>query len=308
MLDRYQLSHYRVVAERDFLKFGATEFPGWFGHIMSTAFVSDYINVRISKGDGGIDGYRLSTVTVYQVYGPRVRSHSPTIAKIRDDFSTAKVTMKAHGLELKGWVFVHNDPQDLSHEVVLTIAALQKENPGVTIHSWAFDAIWDVVKQLSPDKLEALFGFTSPTAASMDRLEFPALVPIIEFLERAPIPANADLTKPSVKKLDFNALSMERRTIVETGNRKSGLVFEYLDGLPDPQIGEQIAQAFRDRYRSLREAGMAPDRIFDALWEAGGASILRNRYRSTRSRQSWLTTSIAAISSKTRQSDFSYNV
>lgn len=271
MIDRYQLSHYRVVAERDFLKFGASEFQGWFGRVMATAFTSDYVNVRISKGDGGIDGYRLSTVTVYQVYGPRVGSDSATLSKIRDDFATAKATLKDFGLEIKGWVFIHNDPQDLSHEVALTIAALQKENPGVTIHRWAFDAIWDVVKQLSLDKLEALFGFTSPTAASMDRLEFAALVPIIEFLERAPIPANADLTKPSVKKLDFNALSPERRTIIETGNRKSGLVFEYLDGLPDPQVGEQIAQAFRDRYRSLREAGLAPDRIFDALWEAGGS-------------------------------------
>ena len=60
MIDRYQLSHYRIVAERDFLKFGASEFQGWFGRIMSTAFASDYVNVRISKGDGGIDGYRLS--------------------------------------------------------------------------------------------------------------------------------------------------------------------------------------------------------------------------------------------------------
>ena len=81
---------------------------------------------------------------------------------------------------------------------------------------------------LSLDKLEAFFGFTSPTTASMDRLEFAALVPIIEFLERAPIPANADLTKPSLKKLDFNALSAERRTIVETGNRKSGLSLHQL--------------------------------------------------------------------------------
>lgn|GEM_PF-3055540 len=32
-IDRYRLSHYRVVAERDFLKFGATEFQGWFGRI-----------------------------------------------------------------------------------------------------------------------------------------------------------------------------------------------------------------------------------------------------------------------------------
>ncbi|MCY2979134.1 MAG: hypothetical protein NTU79_10770 [Planctomycetota bacterium] len=270
MLDRYQLSHYRVVAERDFLKFGATEFQGWFGRIMSAAFVSDYVNVRISKGDGGIDGYQLSTGKVFQVYGPRVGSDSSTTTKIREDFETATTTMRQGGLELKGWVFLHNDPQDISHEVALTIAALQKANPGVTIHRWAFDAIWDVIKQLSLDKLEALFGFTSPTAASMDRLEFAALVLIIEFLERAPIPANADLTKPSVKKLDYNALSVERRTIIETGNRKSGLVFEYLDGMPDPQVGEQIAQAFRVRYRSLREAGMAPDRIFDALWEAGG--------------------------------------
>lgn len=270
MIDRYQLSHYRVVAERDFLKFGATEFQGWFGRIMATAFTSDYVNVRVSKGDGGIDGYRLSSLIVYQVYGPRVGSDSSTTTKIRDDFATAKATLKEYGLEIKGWVFVHNDPQDLSHEVALTIAALQKENPGVTIHRWAFEAIWDVIKQLSLDKLEAIFGFTSPTAASMDRLEFAALVPIIEFLERAPIPANADLTKPSVKKLDFNALSAERRTIIETGNRKSGLIFEYLDGLPDPQVGEQIAQAFRDRYRSLRVAGLAPDRIFDALWETGG--------------------------------------
>ena len=148
MIDRYQLSHYRVVAERDFLKFGATEFQGWFGRIMAPAFASDYVNVRISKGDGGIDGYRLLTVTAYQVYGPRVGSDSSTTTKIRDDFATAKATLKDFGLDIKGWVFVHNDPHDLSREIALTIAALQKENPGVTVHRRAFDAILDVVKQL----------------------------------------------------------------------------------------------------------------------------------------------------------------
>ena len=270
MIDRFQLSHYRTAAERDFLKFGATEFQCWFGRVMASAFASDYVNVRISKGDGGIDGYRLSKETVYQVYGPRVGSDSATLTKIRGDFETAKATLKEFGLELKGWVFAHNDPQDVSHEVALTLAALRKDNPGVTVLRWGFEAIWDVIKDLSLDKLETLFGFTSPTAASMDRLEFSALVPVIEFLTKAPIPTIADLTKPSVRKLDYNKLSEDHRTILETGNRRSGLVAEYLDGLPDPQIGEQIAEAFRERYRTLRESGLAPDRILDALWESSG--------------------------------------
>lgn len=272
MLDRFQLSHYRTALERDFLKFGSTEFQGWFGRLMSMAFVDDYINVRISKGDGGIDGFRLSTATAFQVYGPRVGSDSATRIKIRDDFATAKATLAEHGAMMKGWVFAHNDPHDLAHEVALTIAALQRENPGITIRRWAFDAIWDIVKELSLDRLEVLFGFTSPTSSAMGHLEFTALVPIISYLERAPIPLTADLARPSAKKLDYNALSLERRTIIETGNIKSGLVSEYLNGIPDPLAGEQIAEAFRERYRSLRGAGMPPDRVFDALWDAGGGA------------------------------------
>ena len=57
-------------------------------------------------------------------------------------------------------------------------------------------------------------------------------MPVIEFLAKAAIPAIADLTKPSVRKLDYNKLSEDHRTIIETGNRRSGLVAEYLDGLP----------------------------------------------------------------------------
>ena len=41
-------------------------------------------------------------------------------------------------LVMKEWVFVHNDPDDLAHDVVIELARLQQDNPNVNLGNLQF--------------------------------------------------------------------------------------------------------------------------------------------------------------------------
>lgn len=273
-------AYYRMAAERDFLKFNRTTFQEWFGKLMSKRHPDDYVNVRLSTGDGGLDGYRISNNTVYQLYAPRTSTASQVVTKFTGDFSTAKRHFADNNLTMNAWTFVHNDPDDLPHEVVLKFAELQEANPDTAIKRWTFEAIWNELEQLSITDLEDLFG-QGPTDEMFRILELPAIQGVVEYLSKGEIPLGLqEIAFPSPEKLEYNQLSQEDADILKAGRSRQTLVRQYFDGAPDAELGEKIAQAFRNRYATLRDSGADADIIFDGLWQFAGGDHFAGQRKS----------------------------
>ena len=268
-MDPTQRAFYRQAANLQYLKLRRTAFQDWFNKLMSTRHADDYVSVRLSKGDGSLDGYVLSSLAVFQVFAPRTSTAAEMTSKIEGDFADAKKTMEERGLAMKGWVFVHNDPDDMPHEAILKLSELEKSNPGVKIRRWGFDAIWQEHAQLSIEQLQDMYGL-GPTDEEVRTLAFPAIKTVIEFLAKEKAPPVPPVDFPSPKKLEYNDLSPEYADVLRSGRTKQALVGQYLDGASDADAGEEIAQAFRNKYAELRGAGMSADEIFEALWQFSG--------------------------------------
>ncbi len=263
-----------MAAELKYQKLKRTEFQAWFGEIMEKAYPEDYENIRVTQGDGGLDGILIDSGCVFQVYAPREQSASTIIKKIETDFTTANNTMQEKEVQLKRWVFVHND-EGLTKEIGPTLAKLKQDNPEVKFETWTFERIWLVLERLSEDQLADLFGI-NPTESYVERLEFPAIRDVIEHLSRADAPADPDLTVPDRDKLEHNRISIVKADLLRVGRSRQELVNEYLSGITDPTTGEDIAEAFRIKYLSLKNSGMDADQIFTALWRyAGGEDFVQ---------------------------------
>ena len=271
-MDTVKLIHYQVAAENGFWKHKRTAFQEWLGAIMTRRYSDDFIRIRLSKGDGGLDGYRLSTQTVYQVFAPREYTAIEMAKKIKGDFAHAKDTLAEKNLEMKEWIFVHNDPDDLPHEALTELAKLQADNPAIKVRRWEFTAIWNEIKQLAEDELVELFG-TAPTLELLEGLCYQDIIPVIEHLATEKSPPLPPTDPPSPRKLEFNELSEQRAVYIQQGRTKQGLVESYLAGMPDEDKPEEIAEAFRRRYKTHRDAGFDADQIFDELWQFAGGRV-----------------------------------
>ena len=108
------------------------------------------------------------------------------------------------------------------------------------------------------------------------------LVPIIEALSRAePSVTDPPLTPPSLQKLERNSLSSDAAVLLQMGRRKSDLVRTFFARGSRPDLGEHIAQAFREHYQTLKSLGLSADSIFRSLQEYAGGPC------STLERSSW---------------------
>jgi len=125
-----------------YLELKRTAFQDWFGDLMTERFFDDFIWIRLSRGDGGLDGYRLSTKTVFQVFAPWEFTANELIQKLVGDLETAKAPLADQGLQMDEYVFVHNDPDDLPHEVVIALAGYQQSYPTIRFRRWEKSAIW----------------------------------------------------------------------------------------------------------------------------------------------------------------------
>ncbi|MDA0919200.1 MAG: hypothetical protein O2945_09030 [Planctomycetota bacterium] len=265
MNDPLKRKVHRQTAMTAFLRLKRQEFQAWFGDLMTRCWPDDFLRIRLSQGDGGLDGYRISTRTVFQVFAPRDFTGKEMADKIVGDFQQAAATTSGEGRAMAEWVFVHNEPDDFPHEAAVALAELARNNPDIRFRRWEFTAIWDQVSQLPDEKLDELFG-PAPSLQHLENLQYPEIIPVVVWLASAEPPDLPPLDLPDPAKLEYNELSADNADLVRFGRRRSGTVEGYLDEMPDADRPEAIAQAFRDKYRSLRDAGMSVDRVFESLW------------------------------------------
>jgi hypothetical protein len=158
----------RLVYRDKFRSLHYEAFQSWFEELVHALHpVGDFQPIRKTQGDGGLDGFVISSQLVYAVYAPARRDEdrdSETAAKIRSDFAKACSTL--HG-QLKAWIFVHNHPEGkLGQLGAKAISELKSRNPSVEITVLSIDGLWEKLKALSDETLKRFFGEKDAGAAS----------------------------------------------------------------------------------------------------------------------------------------------
>jgi hypothetical protein len=273
-MDRLQRGFFRQAAQIKYLMLKRTEFQAWFTKVMEKCHPVDYVNIRLTQGDGGLDGLLVLDGAVFAAFAPRDMSEAEAVQKMADDFAAASKTMRERKAVLKKLAFVHND-EGLTKVTGPELLRLTQENPGVIFEMWTFERIWIELEKLSVDQLTDLLG-PGPTEENVDQLGFPSIRDVIEWLARKEVPIIVPLAPPDPKKLEHNKLAPSQEDMLQIGRRRQGLVEGYLNGMYDPISGEAIAEAFRQRYALLRDSGLSNNAIFDALWRfAGGEHFVQ---------------------------------
>jgi tetratricopeptide (TPR) repeat protein len=135
-------------------------FQAWIEELLHALHpVGDFQAIRKTQGDGGLDGFVISSQLVYAVYAPARRNEdrdSETAAKIRSDFAKASSTL---GGQLKAWIFVHNHPEGkLGKLSARAVSELKSRNPSVEIAVLNIDSLWGKLTALPDETLRAFFG------------------------------------------------------------------------------------------------------------------------------------------------------
>ena len=154
-------------------------FQAWLEKLLHAIHpTGDFQAIRKTQGDGGLDGFVISSQLVYAVYAPARRDEdrdSETAAKIRSDFAKATLTLSGN---LKAWIFVHNHPTgNLGKLGVTAISDLKSQNPLIDIAVLNADSLWERLMSLSDDTLKRFFGAKDEDATSgsnQPELEIPA--------------------------------------------------------------------------------------------------------------------------------------
>ena len=110
-----------------------------------------------------------------------------------------------------------------------------------------------------------------PTSEDFKKLSLHDLKPVIDALETSDIDPSDPFPAPrSPEKIEKNNLSQDVAELLRLGRRKSYLVETYFKTIGPVDLGEHIAETFRNRYAWLKSSGMDPDYIFRDLQEFAG--------------------------------------
>ncbi|MCY3659800.1 MAG: hypothetical protein OXG36_12395 [Caldilineaceae bacterium] len=267
-MDDVQTAFYGLRFRVAFLEKKGTEFQDWFVRLAGLAFGSDFEAVRAYGGSGDLkcDGYRVSTGTVFQSYAPYEMREAPLNTKIEEDFVGAYKNWD----NMAEWVLVHNDGRGLPPSSIQLLERLREDYPVVMINVWTEASLRQLVDRLSLTDLQSLFGF-APSKSGLETLAMDDLQPVIRQLQSMePEPGTEPLTPPSVDKLEKNQLSKDAAELLRVGRRKEALVETWFMKDRQADRGEQIAEAFRQRYAQLKESNQSPDQILGHLQQYVG--------------------------------------
>lgn len=264
----------KLKAESEFKELDGDAFEDRFQQIAKRLWKGDFTPTipMGRRGDLKCDGFRHSTGTVYQCFGPRYGqvNVNRALAKISEDMRGAK---EHWGEQLREWKFVVNVYRDkVPPEIVRYIAELSSKL-GVEGAPLNRSDILDLIKQLSETDRIALFG-RAPRSTDITRITYDNIGQAMAKIRRAiatdprePVPLATSLAD----KVEFNALSAACRHFLSIGQSGVPKVEQYLANHPDLEEPERMAQDFKARYRECVAEGLEPDDIFaEMVIFAGG--------------------------------------
>ena len=263
-MDAVQRAFYRLQFRNAFLEQKGTAFQDWFARLASFALGSDFERIRPygAQGDFKADGRTRSDRTIYQCYAPETLKQDRLLAKMEADLAGAEEHWRGW---MKRWVFVHNDTRGLPATVRQGQDQLRSRYQRITIEGWGEAELTSLAERMDLTGWESMFGVV-PSRRDEEAVTPEHVASVVADLQRAePSPGEEPVRPPSADKIVKNELSGAVRGLLWTGKAKDGLVKGYFDKHQRPNLGEQIAEAFRRRYRQLRETEHSPDDIFFGL-------------------------------------------
>ena len=262
-MDNAQRSYYGLQFEITFLRKKGKEFETFFASVMAHGFLGDFSPVRPYGSDGDLkcDGHRSSDGTVFQCYAPETLNQAVLLKKIEEDFNGAR---DHWGSKMRRWAFVYNITGGLPAKSVRLIDDLRSAHPSIEIENFGEACLRDVVMGLKIHQLEDLFGQV-PRNDTMKQLSFENLQKVLKSIQERDPGAEPPLIAPSSTKLEHNALSKAAADMLRLGRQREKLVQDFFDEWPNPSFGEEIAEAFRSHYESLKAVSLSPDQIFGEL-------------------------------------------
>lgn len=274
-MDRLQQYNYEKDFRIAFLESKGDSFQRLFEKLMSKAHPNDFIACRPwgNVGDRKNDGYLPSARILYQSYAPNELTAAEAIKKINEDFDGAKEHWEKYFDE---WTFVHN-AQDgrLSPHIIAALLKLGKDNPKIKIGHCGYEEMLAKFRQLSLQDLESWFGPSATMEANVN-LGFSDLKAVLTHINIMPVPSASEVKDVSRGKIEANLLSQAVADFLKIGMQKSMLVAQFFNNWNNPTYGEQIAQAFKSEYVTLRDRvpALHPDEIFGRLetWAGGTAN------------------------------------
>lgn len=263
----FYAQHFKIA----FLAKKGTEFQDWVAKLGSHALGADFEIVRPygKQGDWKCDDRQLSTGTIFQCYGPETPTDQKTIAKVNADFEGALAKWPDF---MERWVFVHNVSEGQPPAVIAHLDKLRAGHPNTIFEFWSETELLSWHIMLDDARALSLYG-PVPTQQIASGLSLEDLKPVIDVLERRePDPNDPLPSPPSAEKLEKNALSAEAADLLRLGRRKVRLVETYFKKAGPVELGEKIAEAFRDHYDSLASMELEADQIFSYLQKFAGVA------------------------------------
>jgi hypothetical protein len=267
-MDDFTRAHYELKFEISFLRKGGNEFQDFFSEIMEKRYPGDFIRVRPwgKVGDRKNDGYLKSKRILFQVYAPNEMEATKAIAKIQEDFDGALPYWKKY---FDIWVFVHNSREGLGPDVTKKMLDIDADNAQIQVTHWGYEELRQEVFGLSEEDLASLLG-PAPARQIMLQLGYDSLQIVLSTIARKPPLPEQDIRPVPPDKLSANALSPYAETLLSVGMTRADLVGKFFDDWHDPTFGNEVAEAFSQEYKRLRDQNLPPDRIFQRLWIFAG--------------------------------------
>jgi hypothetical protein len=141
---------------------------------------------------------------------------------------------------------------------------------------WGFEELRREAMQLSEPDLASIFS-PAPSIQGMIDLGLADLAPVLDHITKLPPVAEPDLRPVPADKLQQNLLSDHVAALLRLGMSRADLVRKYFR--QKPRLQDQLAEAFRARYRELRNGTAAPDDVFTALQRFAGGDLLPSASR-----------------------------
>ncbi|PTT98190.1 hypothetical protein DBR45_34485 [Pseudomonas sp. HMWF031] len=274
-MDRIQQLNYEKDFRIVFLESKGDGFQRLFERLMSKVHPNDFMACRPwgNVGDRKNDGYLPSARILFQSYAPNDLSAAEAIKKINEDFEGAKEHWEKYFDE---WTFVHNAPDGrLGPHIIESLTRLGQENPQIKIGHCGYEEMLAKFRQLSLLDLESWFGPSLTMEANVN-LGYGDLVAVLTHISITPLPTTNEVKDVSRGKIEANLLSQPVADFLKIGMQKSPLVAHFFNSWKSPTYGEQIASAFNDEYKALRDTTprLHPDEIFGRLevWAGGTAN------------------------------------
>lgn len=255
----YNLKFRNAVLEKD-----GNEYQDFFSDIMEKRYPGDFHRIRPwgDRGDEKNDGYWRSKHTVFQVYAPNNMNATKAISKIEEDFKGA---LEHWSDWMHGWVFVHNSRKGLAPPIEKKLLELEAAHSTVKIYWWGPEALWKQAFELKEPELALLLGGFAPTSRHIVNIRYDDVQEVLQNIARREPPLSQDIRPVPPDKLQYNRLSESVQQLLVVGMWKTDLVKNFFQDHINPLYEAQIAAAFSQEYKNLRELEPEPDMIFQKL-------------------------------------------